>query len=326
MRDAELVAAADPDPRAREAAGRLVKKPIFERADDLFARSDIDAVVISAPTHLHHRLALDACAAGKHLFMEKPLAISAEQGRSILRAAAEARIVAMMGFNRRFHPVIEQARAIIAQGGLGKIYAVQSASCELHPPSNMAEWRKHRASGGGALLELASHHMDLIPWLLDDEIAQVEALIVSEITEGDSGWMHLSTLRGVEIASFFSFRTALADWIQLVGERGTLMISRSRPTPEFRVARRFGYGTRRHLAMPRVSNLRWRLMRLVRPSFDPSRLRALELFVDLVNGRSRGAPTLEDGMRSLDLVLAAEKSARLGHPILLGSESACASS
>lgn len=326
MREAQLIAASDPDPIARESVARLVKIPIFECADDLLARSDIDAVVICAPPHLHHKLALDACAARKHIFMEKPLAMSAEEGRSIVRAVAGAGLVAMMGFNRRFHPVIERARALIAQGRLGKIYAVQSASCQPQPMSTMAEWRKHRASGGGVMLELASHHIDLIPWLIDDQIARAEARIVSELTEADSAWMHLSTVHGVDVTSFFSFRTGLADWIQLVGERGTLTISRSHQTPELRVARRFGYGTRRALAIPRITNFRWRLMCLARPSFDPSRLPVLEAFVALVNGSSREVPTLDDGLRSLEVILAAEESACAGRAISLDGESACVSS
>ena len=80
MPGVELIAGADPDPRARESAARLVKKPMFERAEDIFARADMNAVVIAAPTHLHHALAIEACAARKHFFLEKPLAISAEDG------------------------------------------------------------------------------------------------------------------------------------------------------------------------------------------------------------------------------------------------------
>ncbi|HLI79751.1 MAG TPA: Gfo/Idh/MocA family oxidoreductase [Candidatus Binataceae bacterium] len=328
MREVELVAGADPDSRARDAAAKLVGKPMFERSEELFARRDIDAVVISVPTHLHHVMAIEACAAHKHFYLEKPLAISAEDGHRVLATAAKANVVAMIGFNRRFHPVIEQARAVIAQRRLGRIYAVQSVSSEPHTytSTQMPEWRKQRAHGGGVMLELASHHIDLIRWLLDDEVARVEARIDSEVTDEDSAWMRLSMRQGTEVSSFFSFRTGLADWIELFGERGSLTIDRSRPTAEFRGARRFGYGARRHRAMPRVANMQWRLMRLARPSFDPSRRRALEHFVRLVRGDSRDEPTLDDGMRSLEVVLAAEKSSRIGQPVSLDGERACASS
>ena len=90
----------------------------------------------------------------------------------------------MMGFNRRFHPVIEQAREILVQGGLGKIHAIQTVASEPPPTGKIPQWRQHRTSGGGVMLELASHHIDLLRWLLNDEIARVEARIVSELSEG----------------------------------------------------------------------------------------------------------------------------------------------
>jgi len=327
MREAELVAGADPDPRAREAAAKLVRKPMLERSADLLARSDIDAVVIAAPTHLHSALALEACAAGKHFYLEKPLALTAEDGRRVGAAAAQAKVAAMIGFNRRYHPVIEQARAFIANGRLGKIYAEQSVASEPHnfTPAQMPEWRKSRARGGGVMLELASHHIDLFRWLLGDEVSRVEARIESEISDADLAWMRLWMRGGVQVSSFFSFRTGLADWIEIFGAHGSLTIDRARPTAELHVARRFGYGTRRHRTMPRLANFEWRMKRLASPSFDPSRRRALEVFVNLVDGGTSAAPTLEDGMRSLAVVLAAEESARSGGIISL-DESSCVSS
>lgn len=314
-RGVELVAAADPDPRAREHAARLVKKPVFEHSEDLFARSDIDAVVICAPNNLHHDLALAACAAGKHFYLEKPLATDADQGRHILEAAARAGVVTMIGFNRRFHRVIEQARAIMAEERIGKVHAVQTVLCDPPPSSGISEWRKHRTSGGGVLLDLASHHLDLLRFLLDDEFRQVEARIVSEESESDSAWLRMKMVRGAEVQSFFSCRSGLADSIQLVGERGTLRIDRFRLAPELRVPRRLGYGLRTGRSFPRVANLSWRLRKLTRPSYDPSYQRAFDAFVALIQGQRCEAPTLEDGMRSLEAVLAAERSARDGQPV-----------
>jgi len=328
MGGVELVAGSDPDPRARAAASRRVHRPMFERAEELFARRDIDAVVIAAPSHLHYQLALEALAARKHLYLEKPLADSLEDGQRILAAASDARVVTMIGFNRRVHPVVEQARALIKAGRLGKIYAIQSVASEPYnyTPTQMPEWRKHRARGGGVMLELASHHIDLMRWLLDDEVATVEARIDSIVFDADLAWMRASMRRGVEVSSLFSFRTGLADWVEIFGEGGSLTIDRSRPWAEFRIKRRMGYGTRRYRMMPRIANLHWRLMRLARPSFDPSRRRALELFVNLVNGTAHDAPTLIDGLRSLAVVLAAEQSARVGQPVSLDGDGACASS
>jgi myo-inositol 2-dehydrogenase / D-chiro-inositol 1-dehydrogenase len=189
--------------------------------------------------------------------------------------------------------------------------------CEPPPSRGMPEWRKHRTSGGGVLLDLASHHLDLLRFLLDDEFREVEARIVSEASDSDSAWLRMTTVRGTEVQSFFSCRSGLADSIQLLGERGTLRADRFRPAVELRVPRRMGYGLRSKRSFPRAATLGWRLRKLAQPSFDPSYQRALDTFVALIHGVRRIAPTLEDGMRSLAAVLAAEKSAQIGHSVFM---------
>ena len=317
MRGVELVAAADPDPEARGKVAKLVHRRVFERSEDLLACNDIDAVVICAPTGLHHELALAASAAGKHFYLEKPLATDAEAGHRVLDAAASAGLVTMIGFNRRFHSVIEQARAILVEGRLGKIHTAQTVLCDPPASGRTSEWKKHRTSGGGVLLDLASHHLDLLRFLLDDEFSQVEARIESEASESDSAWLRMKMVRGTEVQSFFSCRSGLADTIQLVAEHGTLTIDRFRSAVQLRIPRRLGYGLRSKRSFPRVATLRWRLSKLTRPSYDPSYRRSLDTFVALVHGRRHDAPTLQDGMRSLEAVLAAEESARLGGPIFM---------
>src|ERR1019366_3772035 len=96
-------------------------------------RDDVDAVVICAPTHLHASLAIAACAAGKHVFLEKPIATTATDSRRLVDAAAESGLTAMVGFNRRLHPMFEQARALMSAGGIGRVRAVQTAFCEPMP-------------------------------------------------------------------------------------------------------------------------------------------------------------------------------------------------
>ena len=317
MPDVELIAAADPDPKARAGVEKLVKKSVFERSADLFARDDIDAVVICAPTHLHHDLALAACAARKHFYLEKPLATDVVQGRHVLDVTAGAGLVTMIGFNRRFHPVIEQARAIMLEGRIGKVRMVQTVLCEPPPSIGFVEWRKHRGTGGGVPLDLASHHIDLLRFLLDDEFDAVEARIESQTSDSDSAWLRMSMVRGTEVQSYFSCRSGLADSILLIGKSGILRIDRFRASPELRVPRRLGYGLRSARSFPRASIWAWHLRRLARPSYDPSYQRAFDTFAALARGEQRDAPNLEDGLRSLEVVLAAEESARRGSSVFL---------
>jgi myo-inositol 2-dehydrogenase/D-chiro-inositol 1-dehydrogenase len=218
----------------------------------------------------------------------------------------------MLGFNRRFHPIFEQTRQLLHDGRLGRILNVQTTFCEPALPEAMPEWKRRRATGGGVLLDLASHHIDLLRWFLADEVATVEASIDSELTEHDSARLQLTMCGGAQVQSWFSCRTAVSDWFEFAGERGTLRVDRHRPRVALRVPRRLGYGVRTaRVALP-AAVAAWWLERLVRPSREPSYRRALAAFVNELRGEGRGVPSLVDGMRALEVVEAAEESARRG--------------
>lgn len=315
LRGAALVAASDPDPAARKRAEHLAGIPVYARTEELLARPDVDAVIVSGPTHLHAELVIAACAAGKHVYLEKPIASSVADGARVVDAAARAGVTVVLGYNRRFHPIFEQARQLIRDGRLGRIRAVQTTFCELAAPDSMPQWKRRRETGGGVLLDLASHHIDLLRWFLDDEVATVEASIDSELTEHDSACLQLTMRGGTLVQSWFSCRTAVSDWLEFAGERGTLRVDRHRPRVSLRVPRRLGYGMRTARIVPPPAVAAWWLERMVRPSREPSYRGALAAFVGVLHGEKHSLPSLVDGMRALEVVEAAEESARSGTPV-----------
>ena len=307
---ATLVAAADPDPAARERAARLAGVPVHESASALLGRADVDAVVVSAPTAHHAELAVAAAEAGKHLYLEKPLATNAADACRAADAIRRAGIVAAIGFNFRHHPAHQRARALLAEGHIGAVRAVQTVFCEPTPIERMPPWKRRRDSGGGALLDLASHHVDLLRWLLADEVESVQARIEAAHSEGDTAALDLRMRGGVDVQSYVSFCAGPVDCFELVGERGSLRVDRHSLMPRLRKARGSRYGLRSHRSMPDASTAAAWIRRVVRPSYDPSYRRALEAFVGQVQGRSTQVATIDDGERSLAVVLAAEESAR----------------
>jgi myo-inositol 2-dehydrogenase / D-chiro-inositol 1-dehydrogenase len=320
LKNARLVAAADPDVRARERAARLTGVPVYEHAEKVLERSDIDALVICAPTHLHAELAVAAATAHKHFYLEKPIASTALDGRRVVQAADDTGVSAAVGFNRRFHPAFEEARALLTAGSIGRVRAVLTAFCEPAAPGGMPEWKRQRRTGGGVLLDLASHHVDLVRWFLNCEPTEIEARLTSEVSEDDSAWLRLTMTGGSEVSSFFSFRAGFADYLEFIGERGTLRVDRHRRSLSLRLPRRFGYGTRRVVVFPSRDAFLWRMIRLVRPSYDPSYRRALAAFVEMLNGGPPRVPTLSDGLQSLETVVAAEESARTGRSMKMISD------
>ena len=308
--DATLVAVADPDPGARSRAARLVAGAAYERAGELLDRPDIDAVVITAPPSTHAHLTTAAARAGKHVYVEKPLAIEIAGAREAIDAVARSGVVGAMGFNYRRHPAHERARAWLAAGRIGEVRAVQTIFCERLADAGMPDWKRRRGSGGGALLDLASHHIDLIRWFLHDEIAAVDATVVSRTTEDDTATLVLTTGGGVPVETFVSFCAGTADSLTFVGENGTIRVDRHAATAVLHTNLRRRYGLRRRWTAPTAAESLIRARRLVQRSFEPSFARSLRAFVAHVGGASVALPTLEDGASSLAVVLAAEESSR----------------
>jgi predicted dehydrogenase len=286
-------------------------------ARELIHNPDIDALVICAPTGLHAELAVAALENGKHVFIEKPIATTLLDARRVIDAASASGLTAMVGYSRRLHPLYLQAKRMIAGDELGRVHAIQSAFCEPISSNEMSEWRKKRSEGGGVLLDLGSHHFDLVRWFLDDDVASVACSTECDPSDEHTAQVSLAMNGGTTVQSFFSFRTARADYLEFIGERGTLLLDRHRPSLGLRVARRWGYGTRRQVVMPDPPAAKWRLRRLTSPSYEPSYANAIQSFVDAIHGKPCTGATLADAARSLDVVLAAEESARTDSRISL---------
>jgi myo-inositol 2-dehydrogenase/D-chiro-inositol 1-dehydrogenase len=293
-----ITALADPDQASLAAAGRLAPNAARCRdADELLARDDVDAVLVTAPSGLHAELAVGVADAGRHLYLEKPLATSLADGERVVAAARAAGIVAAIGFNRRFHPAIRRARAVVRAGGIGRVSHVRTTFTD--PGQSLPAWKLARAEGGGALLDLASHHVDLLRFLLDAEVEDVAATVSSSRSEHDGATLRMGLSDGAEAQIEVGFRPPQEDVLELVGSLGSIRIDRHKGS----VRRQ----PRRLAPTRELSLLRLRLT--IRPSSDPSYAAALRAFVARVRGADVGLPTLEDGLASLAVILAAEEAA-----------------
>ena len=316
LKGVTLAAAADPDPAARARAASIVRGPVHDQPSDLLL-DDIDAVVISAPNRFHAELTVAAARAGKHVYVEKPLATTASEARTVVDVVSQSKVVATVGFNCRHHTAHQRARALLRSGRIGNVRAVQSAFCEPVSPQTMPEWKRRRRSGGGALLDLASHHVDLLRWFLEDEIATVDARITSSRTEHDGATLALTMRGGVHAQMYVSFCAGPADFLEFIGEKGVLRVDRHRVLPQLQVARSPRYGVRSAWSLPTVGEATVWARRLVQPSYQPSFRRALHAFVQRIGGQTVHTATVEDGERSLAVVLAAEESAQRNMPVVV---------
>jgi len=139
--------------------------------DALVARDDIDLIDITTPNNVHVEMAIKAAQAGKHVFCEKPLAMSLAEARQAQEAVEAAGVVNMICYNYRRAPAISLAKQMINDGALGTIYHWRSQYLQdwLVDPQTPAVWRTQKEiAGSGALGDLLAHSIDLALWLVGD--------------------------------------------------------------------------------------------------------------------------------------------------------------
>lgn len=151
----------------------------------LIERDDIDLIDIVTPNNLHAEIAIAAAKAGKHVFCEKPLALTLEESKEMLKAAEENNVLHVINHNYRFTPAMQWAKKIIDEGKLGKIYHVRAKYLQdwLMDPDSPMVWRlKKEVSGSGAHGDLAAHSIDLARFLAG-EFKEVCGMLETFITE-----------------------------------------------------------------------------------------------------------------------------------------------
>ena len=181
----ELVSLLDPDPDALAMFRPLVPHAVPFTDAEAFFGSGIDAVYVATPNHLHRPLVEAAARAGKHVLCEKPMALSVEDAEAMVSACAGAGVVYATAFDQRFHVRHRKLRELIGGGALGTICSARiQYACWLPPdwspedyPREHDNWRVDPLrAGSGALFDLAPHGLDLLQYLLDDEVSEVRAL------------------------------------------------------------------------------------------------------------------------------------------------------
>jgi 1,5-anhydro-D-fructose reductase (1,5-anhydro-D-mannitol-forming) len=162
--------------KARSFAARHGVPKAYSELEQVLADPAVDAVYLATPNSLHAEQALAALAAGKHVLVEKPMALRADDARAMVAAAAQRSLVLGVGFHLRFHPVHIEIRRMIAEGCIGTpTYAegLFGSVADIQP----GQWQLEPAlAGHGSLAGLGVHLMDLLPWLLGDRIAEVAAI------------------------------------------------------------------------------------------------------------------------------------------------------
>lgn len=164
-------------PRAQTIASRFEVPRVYRADDDVYRDSEVDAVIVASPNHKHESQVIAALEAGKHVLVEKPIALGAAGARRVVEAAERTGKTLMVALNNRYRPDAQAMRPFAHGGELGDIFFVKGGWLNRKVRVNRPTWRHRRhTAGGGALMDLGVQILDLALWMLDyPEVERVAA-------------------------------------------------------------------------------------------------------------------------------------------------------
>lgn len=304
--DGEVVAVLSSDAaRGRRFAAEHGIRASYTRLDELLRDPAVDAVYISTTNELHAAQTLAAAAAGKHVLCEKPLALGIADARRMVDACAAAGVVMGTNHHLRNAATHRAMRAAIEAGRIGQPLAARVFHAVYLPP-HLQTWRLDRPeAGGGVVLDITVHDTDTLRFVLGDEPAEVVALEQSAglgkgLADGVMAAIRFRSGLLAQVHDAFTVRYARTG-LEVHGTLGSLVahdVMTQRPVGE--VLLRTAGGDQ---PLPlQHENLY---------------ARSLRRFHEAIGGQGEPAASGEDGVRSLALALAVERSAREGRRVAL---------
>jgi len=194
--DAEVVAAQDlNNERLRKLCTEKEIPHAWETAPELFADKDVDVVYIAVPNKFHAPLAIEAMKAGKHVMLEKPFAMNADEARRVIATAEEEKRVFTVGMNMRFREESQAVARLVRGGALGEVYHGKAYWIRRQGIPKLGTWfGKMDLSGGGCLYDIGVHMLDLCLFAMDNfDAVSVSGASYTKFGNrglGEGGWGH----------------------------------------------------------------------------------------------------------------------------------------
>jgi UDP-N-acetylglucosamine 3-dehydrogenase len=208
---------------------------VVDRWEDAIERDDVDAVVIAAPNSSHREIAVAAATASKHVLVDKPMACTTEDADTMIAAAGAHSVVLVPFQNTRFVPPFVAAQQFVASGRLGEITGFRAAFGHGGPQTWApdATWFfDARQSGGGCLMDLGVHVIDLVRSVTGDDITAVSAMVNGRDGGVEADAQLLAHLRGGAIGTIHASWSSPAGpdhQLTVIGSEGTLHLDSRTP-------------------------------------------------------------------------------------------------
>lgn len=292
---------------AREVASRFHVSLATDNYRSLLANPTIGAVAICSATNTHAEIILEAAAAGKHIFCEKPIDYDQARIGRCLEAVAKAGVKLQIGFNRRFDPSFAKVRELVAAGKIGQPHVVRITSRDPAPPP--LEYVK---VSGGLFLDMTIHDFDMVRFLSASEAEEIYALGDALVDPQVAGVGDVDTaivtmrLKNGALAAIDNSRQAIYGYdqrVEVFGSGGMVTVRNNTPDSHIHLDQ-----TGVHSALP---------LNFFMERYTESYLREMRAFVEAVQGTQPVPVTGQDALLAVVIGLAAAKSARENRPVKL---------
>jgi len=227
----ELVGVCDINADALAGAAHATGARPYRSLTEMLARSDADAVIIATPSGLHPEQAIQIAAAGRHVITEKPMATRWEDGKRMVAACDTAGVRMFVVKQNRRNATLQLLKSAVDKKRFGRIYMVNLNVFWTRPDEyyNSAKWRGTWEYDGGAFMNQASHYVDLIDWIVGpvESLQAYTATLARDIEVEDTGVISLRWRNGAlgsMNVTMLTYPRNLEGSITILGESGTARI------------------------------------------------------------------------------------------------------
>ncbi len=214
---------------ARQLADELgLRSSVHNEWTDVLEDPSVDIVDLTGPNFVHAQQAIDAAAAGKHLLIEKPIAMTIEENRALRDAVANSDVRSLASFVLRWNPLFDNIKSLLAHEALGQlVYAEVDYWHNIGPSYTGWEWARRRETGGSTMLLAGCHAVDALRWFVRDEVSEVSAFSNNTLLryEYDANVVAVVKFRnGVigKVSTLFDVEIPYTFNIDLIGTEGAI--------------------------------------------------------------------------------------------------------
>lgn len=298
--------------REQEAAQRFADRHgaqrAYDRVEALLEDDQVNAVYVATPPHLHARETVLAAAAGKHVLCEKPMALTTGEARAMIDACQANGVMLTICHYQRFNARHQRIRSLLGEGAIGQVTAARINFSDRFPPQPGVWHHDPEISGGGPVMDLGIHCIDLLRFLCGpaESVAALVETLVDSSPVADTATLLLRLASGAQAVVTSHWTTAnhepeRANGLEICGTEGSIVAAP--------ISAKDSAGTLQVLTTDGVRDY------AVEPGGPRPHVALLAAFGDAVAGKSPNPIPGEDGFAGLAVVEAAYESARCGRRV-----------